>query len=60
MDSVNSKFKIGDTIVHRLYGRGIILGNFHKRRDGRYYWHIEYIDNTFGYAKEDNLNLVEV
>jgi RNA polymerase-interacting CarD/CdnL/TRCF family regulator len=49
------KFNIGDKVYHPIYGFGTILGNRHKRHNGRYYWHVEYEDHTFGYASENKL-----
>jgi hypothetical protein len=52
------KYKIGDKVKHRIYGEGVILGNYHKR--GSYwYWHIKYFNNTFGYNTESNLKIIE-
>ena len=53
------EFKIGDRIVHHVYGEGIILGNYHKRLDGNYYWHIQYDNGTFGYNQETSLYLLD-
>lgn len=54
MEEVKSKFKIGDQVKHFSYGEGTILGNYHKRGQ-YYYWHIEYINGTFGYNRESSL-----
>lgn len=48
---------MGDLIIHYKYGRGIILGNYHKRPDGYYYYHIHYDNKTFGYNRETSLQL---
>lgn len=50
------KFSIGDKIVHYRYGKGIILGNYH-RRGPSFYWHIQYENGTFGYNQEGCLKL---
>ena len=50
-----SKFEIGDRVDHYKYGEGTILGNYHQRSDGKYYWHIQYDDGTFGYNQEGSL-----
>lgn len=52
------KFNIGDKISHYRFGRGKILGNYHKRLDGNYYWHILYENRTYGYNQESSLKLV--
>lgn len=53
-----SKFKIGDKVKHYKYGEGVILGNYHKR--GLYwYWHIGYLNGTFGYNGESSLRKIE-
>lgn len=54
-----AKFNIGDVVIHYKFGKGEILGNYHKRLDGKYYWHIRFDDNTFGYARETALKLVK-
>jgi len=51
------KFEIGDRVKHYKYGKGIILGNYHKRGE-YYYWHIQYDNNTFGYNTEQSLKLI--
>lgn len=53
-----SKFNIGDRVKHFSYGKGIILGNYHKRGQ-HYYWHIQYEDGTFGYNRESSLELAD-
>jgi hypothetical protein len=52
------KFKVGDRIKHFAYGKGTILGNYHKRPDGNYYWHIEYDNHTFGYNREISMKSI--
>ena len=52
------KFSIGNRVRHYKYGVGTILGNYHCRPDGNYYWHIQYDDGTFGYNREVSLELV--
>lgn len=52
------KFEIGDRVKHYAYGKGTILGNYHKRGEN-YYWHIQYDNNTFGYNSESSLKLIE-
>lgn len=45
----DSKFEIGDKVVHPKYGNGIILGNMHTRGSKQYY-HVYYPDTeTYGY-----------
>lgn len=56
-DMFCAKFCIGDKVVHYRYGKGIILGNYHKRGNN-YYWHIAYANNTFGYNTESALRKV--
>ena len=51
-------FKIGDRVIHRRYGKGTILGNYH-RRGSNWFWHIEYDNGTFGYNSEYSLSLWE-
>jgi hypothetical protein len=51
------KFNIGDKVKHFAYGKGVILGNYHKRA-GSYYWHIQYENDSFGYNQESNLKLL--
>lgn len=53
------EFQIGDTVSHFRFGKGIILGNYHKRADGHYYWHIKYFSGTFGYNRESSLALIK-
>jgi len=53
------KFSIGDKISHYRFGKGTILGNYHKRPDGNYYWHILYDNTTYGYNQETSLKLVK-
>jgi hypothetical protein len=55
----DSNFKIGDRISHYSYGEGVILGNYHKRIDAKYYWHIQYDNGTYGYNQAGSLKLVE-
>jgi len=43
------EFQLGDLIEHKQYGRGIILGNYHKRPDGNFYYHVNYDNGSFGY-----------
>ena len=52
---IESVFQIGDIVKHYRYGKGTILGNYHLRPDGCYYWHIKYDNNTFGYNRESSL-----
>lgn len=58
MDTLKSNkntFQNGDLISHPRFGKGIILGNGHKR-SGKIYYHIYYFTSkTFGYNK--NLKL---
>lgn len=56
---VGIKFKKGDKVIHYKYGEGVILGNYHKRPDGHYYWHIRYDNGTFGYNRESSLKSIE-
>jgi len=51
------KYEIGDRVKHYAYGKGTILGNYHKRGQN-YYWHIQYDNNTFGYNMEQSLKLI--
>jgi len=53
-----TKFKIGDVIDHFSYGRGVILGSYH-RRGKYYYWHIKYDNDTYGYNRETSLRKVD-
>lgn len=50
--------EIGMRVSHLIYGVGTVLGNRHQRRNGLYYWHVQYDDGTFGYAAEHNLSVV--
>lgn len=54
------KYELGDLITHLKYGRGIVLGNYHKRPDDNYYYHIKYDDGSFGYNRESSLTLRKV
>ena len=53
------KFQIGDRVEHFKYGTGTILGNYHQRPDGNWYWHVQYDNGTFGYNRERGLRLIK-
>lgn len=50
--------QIGDRVSHYSYGKGVILGNYHKRLDGKYYWHVQYYNGTYGYNQENSLTYI--
>jgi len=52
------KLKVGDRIEHILYGKGTILGNYHQRQTGGWYWHVGYDNGTFGYNKESSMEKI--
>lgn len=53
------EFCLGDKVIHYRFGKGTLLGNYHKRLDGNYYWHILYDNKTYGYNQESSLKLVD-
>jgi hypothetical protein len=55
---MDAKFKIGERIIHHRYGKGIILGNYHKR-GGNWFWHVQYDNGTFGYNTEQAMKSLE-
>ena len=52
-------FRVGDKVAHRQFGKGTVLGNSHRRPNGKVYWHIQFASGTYSYIKEEELTLLK-